>query len=75
MNENVTFALKWGLILGLAIFAAQQFLAAQAQKALPAPAVETPPAGGPEPDAQPFCDAFPDDPLCTDFGGPGEAWI
>ncbi|HGY10243.1 MAG TPA: hypothetical protein ENK37_09395 [Oceanithermus profundus] len=73
MNENVTFALKWGLILGLAIFAAQQFLAALAQKALPAPAVEAPPAGGP--DVQPFCEAFPNDPLCTDFGGPGEAWI
>ncbi|WP_293180331.1 hypothetical protein [Oceanithermus sp.] len=75
MNKNVEIALKWGLILGLAVFAAQQFLAVQAQKALPAPADENPPAGRTEPDVQPFCEAFPDDPMCTSFGGPGEAWI
>ncbi|WP_457638436.1 hypothetical protein [Oceanithermus sp.] len=76
MNKDVAFALKWGLVLGIAIFAAQQFLAAQAKTvaALPAPASDGPSAQ-PNPDVQPFCEAFPDDPLCTDFGGPGGAWI
>jgi len=76
MNENVTFALKWGLVLGLAVFAAQKFLQAQAQKALPAPASEASETqAAEEPNVQPFCEAFPDDPLCSSFGGAGEAWI
>ncbi len=75
MNENVTFALKWGLVLGLAIFATQKFLAAQAHKALPVPASESPSAQEPNANDQPFCEAFPDDPLCSSFGGSGDAWI
>jgi len=76
VNKNVEFAIKWGLVLGLAVFAAQQFLAAQAKTAaaLPAPASESPPQD-PSQNVQPFCEAFPEDPLCTSFGGPGEAWI
>ena len=72
MKKEMLTLLKWGAALGLALYAATQIVGAQ--RALPAPA---PPygggAGGPE--VQPFCDAFPHDPLCTSFGGPGQAWI
>ncbi len=81
MNENVTFAIKWGLVLGLMVFAAQKFLQVQAQKALPAPSNEQPDGnswgfgiGGKNND-EPFCMIYPNDPLCNSFGGAGDAWI
>ena len=80
MNKNVLFALKWGLLLGVAVVGAQIALA-RAQKsvlgALPAPGL----AGGngqdqaPTDDTPTLCQINPNDPLCTSFGGPGEAWM
>jgi len=87
MNKNVEFAIKWGLIIGLVIVAAQQIAAARIRPALPAPAqvqpqppVEANTGGyaGYQPPADSiggYCQDNPNDPLCTSFGGPGAGWI
>ncbi len=88
MNKNVEFSLKWGLILGLSLVAAHYVLSAQAHKPQMSPAPTWPvPLPGPsdpygyytpepyEPPEEPFCLLYPNDPLCTDFGGPGQAWL
>jgi len=87
MNKNVEFVLKGGLIIGLAIVAAQQIAAARIRPALPAPAQEQlqPPVetatGGyagylpPTDSIGGYCQDYPNDPLCTSFGGPEGGWV
>ena len=87
MNKNVESAIKWGLVIGLVIVAAQQIASARNRPALPAPpqAQLQPPVevvtgdyanylpstdliGG-------YCQDYPNDPLCTSFGGPEDGWM
>jgi len=86
INDDVMFAVKWGLVLGLALFAAQQIASANTRPVLFAPVQEQQPpvvpiGGGyvsyipPVDSYGGYCQDNPGDPLCTTFGGPGGAWI
>ena len=80
MNKNVLFALKWGLLLGVAVVGAQIALA-RAQKSVLGALPALGPAGGngqdqaPTDDTPTLCQINPNDPLCTSFGGPDAGWI